>query len=144
MKEIEKIYNEYVKKIISIFGNKETTTTILNNIGYKLFKNKYKGTYASNQVPLLNNKQPYCIINVDKSNMQGSHWVAVAYKNKKVYVYDSFGRKTKSLIPHFRYKIYQDTEYDPEQNKSEDNCGQRCLAWLLIFDKYGPKKALQI
>ena len=35
-------------------------------------------------------------------------------------------------------------EFDAEQKKEENNCGQRCLAWLYVCDKQGPDKAMTI
>jgi len=48
----------------------------------------------------------------------GEHWIA-CYNN---YTYDSFGR---------------DASQDAEQEESEDDCGQRCIAWLMLCKRYG-------
>lgn len=107
-----------------------------------MFGDKYRGTYAADTLPALTKKRPYCIGNLDKKNEGGSHWIALAKSGKDVIFYDSFGRKAKSIID--LEKKVLNTEDDAEQDIFEENCGQRCLAWLYVFDKMGKKEALQI
>ena len=71
--------------------------------------------------------------------MPGSHWCAVV-KDKKYYIiYDSFGRDIK-----LKQKINIMTEDDAEQDINEQNCGQRCVAWLVVVAVKGIKIALTI
>ena len=107
-------------------------------MGKALFKNKYHGTYSSDQLPNLNAKSPYAIVNVDKSTQSGSHWVAVFYHKKKYLIFDSFGRKTKALIPAM-YKKWRtvDTDYDANQLEKQNDCGPRSAAFLKICDEFG-------
>ena len=74
--------------------------------------------------------------------MGGSHWVAVcrAKEDEQATVYDSFGRthvlgNEKNLL---------DTDRDAEQKTIEDNCGQRCLAFIWVFLEYGSAMARTI
>lgn len=143
---IEKEYNLILDSIVKTLGNEITYNTDLHKNGLELFGNKFKGVYSSDKIPKLSKLQPYAIINLDKSSQPGSHWIAVAYSNKNdgIVVYDSFGRKSKKIIPSI-YNVFNkviDTDYDAEQQLKEDNCGQRALAWLVIFDKYGVENAL--
>ena len=97
--------------------------------------------YPSDKIPKLNNLSPYCILNVDKSDETGSHWVAIVkMQNEKTLFYDSFGRDGVKLIPNIRYsgngKIIN-TDRDIEQKISQQNCGARCLSFLCIYDKWG-------
>ena len=89
---------------------------------------------------LLNNKQ-CCIVNLDVRESSGSHWIAIAQASDKasdnLIVYDSFGRSVvDGDVIH--------TESDPEQALVETNCGQRCLAWLCVFQQFGSKAALMV
>ena len=70
----------------------------------------------------------YAIVNLDKHDMPGSHWVAMADSM----VYDSFGRDVG---------LGETTERDVEQGRREDNCGQRCVAFLCVYHAYGPEIA---
>ena len=83
------------------------STDLINKLGKHLFGIKFKGVYSSDDtIP-----KGYVIVNVDKSNQPGSHWLAICDN----LVYDSFGRKTSKLIPHLTLKNYRDAEYDAEQ-----------------------------
>lgn len=138
----KKIFFNYVKNINKLIGHSNTTfSDELNKIGKHLFKNKFKGVYPADQIPKLG-KNKYCILNLDKSNEQGSHWIALANdRNGNTYIYDSFGRSSKKIIPSLynsgNGKI-KDTDKNPEQRLRDNNCGQLSLGFLKMFDKYGP------
>jgi hypothetical protein len=68
----------------------------------------------------------------------------LAKSGKKVIFYDSFGRPSKSILPLLKGGNVINTEDDAEQKIQETNCGQRSCAWLLLFDRYGEKMALQV
>ena len=84
-------------------------------------------------------------IELDNSIEPGSHWVALAKLNKnESIIYDSFGRGYTQIIPKLRYSgngRIINTDDDAEQTIYENNCGQRCLAWLLYLKHYGSDKA---
>jgi hypothetical protein len=148
----EKMHNEYNKvlqEMTKYLGSDTTFSDDLQRVAINILSNKFKGVYPSDKIPKLNELQPYSILNLDNSKMPGSHWIAVAYSpnDKSVSVYDSFGRKSSKIIPSL-YKAFGgriiDSDYDKEQRNSEDNCGQRCISWLKIFDTYGKQNALLI
>ena len=143
-----KEYNKILKTIVyPIAGNKSTYLQDLNGIGKKLLGVKFRGVYPSDKIPKLNDLSPYCILNLDTSKQSGSHWVALAKNGSSSILYDSFGRDNKQIIPALRYsgngRILNDTK-DREQKIEETDCGARCLAWLIFFDKYGAENALLI
>ena len=130
-------------------GDKSTFLSELNGVGRKLLGVKFHGVYPSDKIPRLNDLSPYCILNLDKSNEPGSHWVALAKledKNASV-IYDSFGRDHMKIIPNLQYsgngRIIQ-PEDDSEQHVLQESCGQHCLGFLLFLDRYGIKNALYI
>jgi len=94
-----------------------------------------------------------CIINLDNSSQPGSHWIALFKTPRRgTIIYDSFGRKAKKILNKKLYSKnplesigkYLETENDAEQRIDESNCGQRCLAWLLVCNLYGELDALSI
>ena len=142
---VDNINNHILNNIIiPLVGNKTTYQNELDKIGKLLLNNKFSGVYASDNIPKLDSNKKYAILNLDKSNEAGSHWVAVAKHNNNLYIYDSFGRPHTKIIPSLSKsgngKILN-TELDKEQEEIETNCGARCLSWLLLFDNWGHKMA---
>ncbi len=136
-------YNRLVDSMKKILGNKSTFSDNLDKAGRNKLGSKFHGVYPSDKIPRLNRIKPYAVINLDNSRKPGSHWIAVAWDDigKNYMVYDSFGRKTKKILPNFYSqrggKKIVDAEHDAEQRIKEDNCGQRCIAWLMCVDKFG-------
>ncbi len=138
-RKAEKDYSIFLKSIVNKYGNAETNSDELNKIGKKMFGGRFIGVYPSDQIPIMKHKQ-YAIINLDDSSEVGSHWVSAIKEGKKTLVYDSFGRKTFKILPELVQSgngIILETENDAEQNRVEENCGQRSLAALKVYDKYG-------
>lgn len=136
------IYKDLVFMVQKIIGKNTTTEHTLTAAGKHIFGDDYEGTFAIDEVP----KTPfkYAIVNVDARRSGGSHWVAVAHVDNEQYmVYDSFGRKTAKLLPTLDLQTI-DTEHDAEQTSKEKNCGARVLAWLMLFDSFGPQVAQTI
>ena len=140
--------------LIKFGHNKTTTTSELNKIGKELFGSKYLGTFAQDALPpvIYSKISKYAIINVDTTGMSGTHWIGIAgltasprsfdqrsLTNGKIMVFDSFGRASKTLLPLLRQTI--DTDSDAEQKQIQLSCGQFSMAWLVFFDRYGPKNA---
>jgi hypothetical protein len=144
--EINLLNEITVKEIEKMVGhNKGTYSDELEKVGKKLFGKKFDGVYSADNYRLKKNK--YFIVNLDKVRQPGSHWIAIATDNKnRAYLYDSFGRDTKEIIDvsgNGNNGTY-DAEHDAEQDDKEENCGQRSLAWLFIYDKWGKETAMQI
>lgn len=87
----------------------------------------------------------YSIMNTDTSGGPGIHWMALIRRGQNVYVYDSFGRLSKSVLPHFTKKMQRQgvkvhtadpTDQDQYGYESVD-CGHRCISALAIAKKYG-------
>jgi hypothetical protein len=147
--EIENVYKSILQYMKTILGNDTTFSTDLQKVGDKLFGSKFKGVFASDKLPKLDSLKKYAIINLDNSSKPGSHWIGIAYDNNDdtLMVYDSFGRKSQKIIPSLRQtysSIIKDTDYDSEQRIRQNDCGQRALSWLYVYDKLGPNKAVYI
>lgn len=137
-KRVENEYLNILQKIENKHGNKETNADQLHKIGKSMFGDKFEGVFAADKIPILDDNT-YAIINLDDSGQPGSHWVSVVKHKNRTYIYDSFGRRTYSILPELIQSgngIVLDTENDKEQEKVEENCGQRSLAALKIFDLY--------
>lgn len=141
------IYKTLLLKVEKKLGNETTFSNDLYNVAKSLLGNKFSGIFTADKLPRLTKIQPYAIVNLDSSWEEGSHWIALAKSGKKIVFYDSFGRPSKSILPLLKggsETTIINTEDDAEQEIQETNCGQRSIAWLLLFDKYGDKIALQV
>jgi hypothetical protein len=149
-KDVEKIFNNYLTNTVyPIVGNKSTYLSTLQKAGRKLFNIRFKGVYPSDKIPKLNDLSPYCILNLDRSTQSGSHWIALAkiHDQNKSIVFDSFGRDYTKIIPVLGKSgngSIIETDRDIDQEVLQTDCGARCLAWLMLFDKYGKDIAILI
>ena len=133
MKHSEVLYHKILNIVVDGFHNEITDSIQLNKLAKKYLP-EFQGVYASDRIPC---KHGYYIINLDRSDEPGSHWCGLI-RGKTNYVYDSFGRV--DILP--IKAVY--TERDEEQLHAEDNCGQRCVAWLILAKHWGVKAALEI
>lgn len=124
---ILKINQEFLNAIEEVMGTGTTYSSDLDRVGKHLFGAEWRGVFASDDA--LPSNGCY-IVNTDKKSGPGEHWMAV----HNGFFYDSFGRKSKTFLPNMKLKEAPD--YDAEQNKKEENCGSRCLAWLLCAKHY--------
>ena len=136
-------YNKVLKTIINkgLLRNDNAGDQELTIVGKQFFGDDYIGTFPSDKIP---KKNGYMIVNLDNSSQGGSHWIALYQKNGKKYVYDSFGRKTKKILPSLKGGSIFDAEYDPEQGIREGNCGARSMSFLYVLDKLGLDVAMTI
>lgn len=150
-KEMERLalqaYERALEHVESILGNTTTDADQLESVGVELFGFAFRGVFASDEVPPLTDDRPYLIANTDTMDGPGEHWLALArYPSDPdtVFLYDSFGRPKAELVPWITQQRVVDSDLDAEQEVHESNCGQRCLAWLVVFDELGPDVALTI
>ena len=134
------IYKQSLKYVETLIGGRRATTTDeLNEVGWHLFGKHYRGTFSAEAHDslhsLLRCYKDCCILNT-KRNGPGEHWVAFARGSSGLVAYDSFGRHASNLAVN--------ADLDAEQGLLESNCGQRCLAWLMVFHKYGEQLAILI
>ncbi len=140
----EQAYREYLSDIKSALGNRETDSDQLKKAGKSLFGSSFRGVFASDKIPKLS-QNAMAIVNLDKSGQPGSHWVGL-YKSGDVLLYDSFGRKTTTILPSVMQGNGRvlDTEHDVEQADSQEDCGQRVLAFLCVCRVHGAQVAKYI
>ena len=127
-----KFYEQELKRFVSAMGSGLTYSNSLDEMGRREFPDKWKGIFMANErYPL----KGYSIVNTDMKGQPGEHWTAVA----DGLFYDSFGRA--NLIDNLKLK---DVDSDAEQALEEENCGQRCLAFLSVHNSLGPRAAWEI
>jgi hypothetical protein len=137
---MNKKFRNTLNQVVSILGSGETSNTQLDKVCYKLFGNQFAGTFSSDKIPKMNKKSNMCVLNLDDSSQQGSHWVSIIFDNNTVYVYDSFDRNAKNILPSIfnKYKVVRNTDRTSvskaiRQKDYEEDCGQRCVASLIIY-----------
>ena len=130
MKQLaEKEYNLYLMWVRRAIGNQVTYASTLEELCNYLFGDIFVGVFARDEIPP---KGGYALINLDTHDMPGSHWVARAGD----LVYDSFGRNVEMGT--------RQTENDAEQGELENDCGQRCVAFLCVYHEFGPDVAYYV
>jgi len=141
-------YNDILHNIVEPKLGKNTTySDTLEKVGKEYLGVRFKGVFPSDKIPRLNDLSPYCIVNVDKSTQPGSHWMAVVKDKNDAILYDSFGRKDTLIIPSLQFSgngRIINTDSDPEQKRTEDNCGARAISFLIFYNKYGKEMSLLI
>ena len=143
-------HNKLTREIVKEWGNHALNDLEVTKIGKLLLGSKYKNTYPQDRVPFTNSSK-YFIINVDKHGEIGSHWCAVYQDSKKnMYVYDSFARPSKKLLPYF-YDMAKKKDYKlinvngkSDQHKNSFICGPISLSWLSSVNKFGIEAARHI
>lgn len=119
----------------------ETSESLLNSLGKRLLKKSFRGVYALDELSKVDLKhKDVLIVNVDKRDSVGSHWIGISCENDKCIIFDSFGRKNISAkiaknMSNKHLKAY--TESDAEQNAKQEFCGQACLAFCVVANSLG-------
>ena len=148
-KRANHIYEQILKIVECVLGETTTYQTDLQRFGERVFGRKFAGVYASDRIPKLSKEMPYAILNLDASNETGSHWIAAIWTGEEdgIMIYDSFGRKTKKIIPSIfksgNGRIHM-TDPDAEQTIDELNCGARSFAFIILYHFYGHGMAMLI
>lgn len=132
--DVKTAYDIILKNIEEVMGSSATMSNQLDKFCKRYFGSLFIGVFPSDNIPELKSGE-MCILNLDKSSEPGSHWVSYSRDEDKYYFYDSFGRKPRSIIYLKKRVIYD--RVDKEQNINEENCGQRCIAYLIIGNEFG-------
>lgn len=136
-------YRQALKLVHDLLGKEETVGELLDEVGKYMFGGEWRGVRAKDELTDLSNGM--YIANLDNHDEPGSHWVGLAVQPNVIYYFDSFARpnsKTLELKDPHRVIIQ---EADPEivQPRKAEDCGQRSLAWLMLFAE-NPEAALSI
>jgi hypothetical protein len=141
--EAEKLFLKYKQKFIKNLGKDG-----MYNDEFKKTIPFLTDVYAHDTAKV---KKGYFIINTDISTGKGEHWIACYITDKRCYLYDSFSRTPKYLVPLFvkkleakNIKIFESDPKDKEQYGNTQVCGQLCCAWLCVVKELGIRKAMTI
>ena len=145
--EPNELFRKYKTVLIRQVGRRALYDTTLDSIAQAVLKTKlWQGVHGQSDAVF---RAGYQIINTT-SKGPGEHWVALFIKGKTVFAYDTFGRASRSLLKGFYAKakakgyVVKDSDYDAEQRGDSEICGILALSWLLVVQKLGIKKALEI
>lgn len=145
-------FRQNLRKIISYYGsNKALSNFQIDPLGKFLFKSRWRGANPQDHIVF---KSGYQILNTDKSDGDGEHWVAIYISNKTLYVYDSYARKSNTFLLYLTrlarakgYKVINADTKDAEQfdtKYDKEICGHLSLAFLMTVKQLGIKKAILI
>ena len=143
----ENVFRIYKLELIQKLGRKALSNDTIDKYSKLLFQTKYKGCYAQNEK--FEKKVGYYIINTDVASGKGIHWTSLILTAKTAYIYDSFARDPKKILPHLLqhlrdYKIVSSDRKDKEQKGQSSICGHNSLAFLLVAQKLGVRFAIKI
>ena len=135
--KILKEYQTNLTYLMDILGSKTTDNIMLTKICKYILGDLFVGVFPSDQVPIIKNNEMY-IINTD--NKKGVHWIACYKYRNKIFCYDSFDRDIKTLSQFWsKNKNLINANKDRDQSYTEENCGARCVAWSISFNKHKTK-----
>jgi hypothetical protein len=138
-----RMFNELVNALTTHYDNETKTNTELIIIGKEIFKPLKNNVMRNADYDFDRMHGQYSIVNTD--NNEGVHWVGVYQEHNNVFVFDTFGRSIIKLMPEFHkrartngYIIFKaNSKYDREQEEVQNDCGLRCLAWLILTQSKG-------
>ena len=93
------MYKKLVEALESHYDNETKTNTDLIQIGRVIFEPLGNNVIRNADYDFNRMDGEYSIINTD--NGAGVHWTSVYQDRHNVYVWDSFGRDIKKLMPEF-------------------------------------------
>ena len=113
------MYNKLIKALESHYNNEMKTNIELVKIGKEVFEPLGDNVmrYADYDFEEIHGE--YSIINND--NGQGEHWLSVYQEHNKVYVFDTFGRDIKTLMPDFAKRATKDTTSSKQTRSMSTN-----------------------
>ena len=135
--QILKEYETNLMNIMNLLGSGITDNIQLDKLGSLLFGKQYLGTFSSDQFPKYIKNEKCFILNNKASKQKGEHFIAFFKKDNKLYGYDSFNRRVKSLSKYWWNKHIVNANKDRDQSYEESNCGSRCMSFLISFSKWG-------
>ena len=141
------IYKKLINALETHYDNETNTNTDLIRIGEAVFTPLDDNVMRNADYDFKKMDGEYSIINND--NGAGEHWLAVYQEGRSVYVFDTFGRDIKTLMPEFHARartqgyniIKANKKYEHEQGVKQNDCGLRSLAWLILAKSKGIKTA---
>ena len=120
--------------------NSVQITKILSN--NNLTKTVFRGVYACDVIPSIDESTYAIIVNTDNSSKPGSHWILLYVTDQTIYFYDSYGRNINSDMFPKDFTQYiakfvdgKTINYNSQiiQGLTSNVCAQHCMYFL--FEK---------
>lgn len=118
------------------------TIEILNALSYNIHTEKYfEGVFPLDKIPnKIQGKPALIVVNTDKSNQPGAHWIAIYLPPVgRAEYFDSYGRKPiqKEIFNFFKRNNIHSIIYNKTllQDYFSSVCGQYCCVYLLYKSK---------
>ena len=140
-------YRPILSSLYKLLGKGITDANQLLTVGKRLLGPKFLGAFPQDRAPRDLRKGDMFLLNTDKAGKSGTHWVAIYYAQPKFIIYDSYGRNSTRLLPHFVKSIgykFADTDPDAEQSRAAKDCGQRSIGFLLLLKRHGIATAMKL
>ena len=141
------LYKHALKAIEAELGKGETSDADLNRLGRILFGKQWAAAVPANVVCPVSSARPYGITNT--KGAPGEHWMGVVWEApKRRMVFDSFGRRVlrisadPKILAHGG-RIDNTAAIDTQPILASD-CGQRSMAWLVVYALRGADAARAI
>src|SRR5271165_3597114 len=147
----KEVFLKHKNNIIEEYGKEALDSDVCNKIGKQYFKNNWGGCVSWNNVHIARNK--YFVVNTSSShhNHPGIHWMGLVTIGKHAYLWDSFNRSVKKLLPHLVHRLIKhgyklgDTNHLMDQiGHTSQVCGHESLAFLMTVRDIGIERAKHV
>src|SRR4051794_25192616 len=97
------LFNLYKTTLVHELGRGPLDQTTINRIGKREFGKRFGGCIPSDRVKIKPGK--YYVINTSSHGQRGIHWVGGYSTRSTFYIYDSYDRPIKRLLPRLAKSI---------------------------------------
>ena len=100
---------------------------------YLKYENMFLGCFSSNQLPDITSYPCSIIVNTEKSNHPGGHWVALLLQKDCSFYFDSFGLPVlEEDIFNYLERCYKKITYNLQciQDIESVSCGLYCISFV--------------
>jgi hypothetical protein len=112
-----------------------TTNIELESIAKQLSIPHFRGVFMKDQLKDMVLEDKECgIVNFERSNQNGSHWVGYYRDGKHNYYFDSYGSYILEELKNY-LKSRIKTHNFQIQELNSDICGELTLLWLFLMSK---------
>jgi hypothetical protein len=143
------IFLNYKKEIIQEFGDGALSTEDCNSVGKKQLKSNWGGCLPWDKVKIKPNT--YYIVNTSSAGNSGIHWMGLVTTDSTAYLWDSYNRSVKKLVPGLIRLIKKSgfklgvSDHPMEQiGTTSQVCGHESLSWLLLVRDVGIQRAVLV
>ena len=144
--EDHKLFGQYKKELIRDLGRDALDEATINKVGRREFGPKWGGAVPNDRVKI--RPGHFYVINTSGSKGRGVHWVGGYATSSAFYIYDSYDRPVKHLLPHLTRAIQKKgwtlghTEHPMDQRGfTSETCGHDSIGFLMAVRDLGIRRA---